>query len=224
MTEILSIDVNIFEDNVMYQKALHLISEERRKKIQNFKNPLPARLSLGAGVLLSIALERYGLQEKVNEIKTDTHGKPYIEGADFHFSLSHSGNYAVCAFGNTPVGVDLQQTKGKISKHIDRILSDSEKKYLFSLSEPEMILAFYRLWTKKESLLKWDGRGLRFPMQEISFIQNGFFIDTINFSGKKLHVTEYKTFFPDYMLSVCSEEDSFSAKIEQIYGEFLTIL
>ena len=224
MIEVLSMDVRILDDPMVIQKGMQLLSTERQEKIKAFKNPISGRLSLGAGILLSIAMKRKGLYEKRNEIKISKFGKPYLEGADFHFSLSHSGNYAICAFGKNPVGADIQIIKKKMPKHTDRILSNTEKEYLQSLDESERIVAFFQLWARKESLIKWDGRGLRLPLQEISFVQNGILMDMIHITDKKLYLSEYKTFHPDYVISICSESNLFSSKTEEIHAGFLTIL
>ena len=215
MIEIFSMDVWLLEDESQFQRALSLISEVRRKKVLSFQNPMTARLSLGAGVLLSLAMERHGLSEKLNPIKQAAHGKPYLEGEGFSFNLSHSGCRAVCACGTEVIGVDVQQVKTELPKHMKRMLSAEEEQYLFSLEETRTA-AFYRLWARKESLMKWDGRGLRLPLRELSFVRDGDLSDEISFENQKLHVREYADFLPQYAVCVCSRERTCAEKIEAI--------
>lgn len=216
MTKILYMDVTIFEEEALFQKGMSLISTERREKIKKFKNPMTARLSLGASVLLKLALDEFGLGDKIDQIETGVYGKPYLKHTEFHFSLSHSGHYAICAFSNAPIGADLQQIKEKLPRRTTRILSDTEKAYLEQLTEAEQIRTFYRLWARKESLIKWDGRGLRLPIEQLSFVQQGILVDTITFEGKRLHIREYEDLIPLYAICLCDEIGIFSKNIVEI--------
>ena len=222
MNGILYLNTEMFKDEVLFQKGLGMISSDRREKIGKYKNPLPARLSLGAGVLLRIALERNGLFDKLEEIKTGEYGKPYLEGVDFHFSLSHSGAYVVCAFSDVSVGVDLQVIKETMPIHTRKILSEEERSYLEHLSEENKNEAFYRLWTRKESLIKWDGRGLRLPMHEHSFIENEYISDVLSFEGKALYFKEYDSILSGYAICLCNENNIFPKEMEEINSRILT--
>lgn len=221
MNGLLYLNTNIFEDEDLIQKAMDMVSSERKEKISKLKNSVSVRLSLGAGVLLRIALDRNGLGEKINSIKMGEHGKPYLEGTDFYFSLSHSGQYAVCSYSDAPIGVDLQKIKDTFPKHTKKILSDAEITYLENLCEAEKKEWFYRLWAKKESLIKWDGRGLRLPLQELSFIEDQKIADKIEFEEKQLHFMEYDFLFPEYAVSICSENSDFPEEAEEITAKIL---
>ena len=97
-----------------------------------------------------------------------------------------------------------------------RMLSAGEERYLFSLEETQRTAAFYRLWARKESLMKWDGRGLRLPLWELSFVRDRILSDEISFENRKLHVREYGDFLPQYAVCVCSRERTCAEKIEEI--------
>ncbi|WP_458406775.1 4'-phosphopantetheinyl transferase family protein [Anaerotignum sp.] len=221
MNGLLYMNVRILENKEAFQKGMRLISGDRRNKILSLKNDQPARLSLGAGLLLRIALERMGYLKYLNNIQYGKHGKPYISNLKFHFSLSHSGDYAVCAYSDSPIGMDLQKIKSKIPENTKRILSDSERLYLQNQNKEIKIETFYRFWAIKESIIKWDGRGLRLPLQDISLVEQERIVDQISFEGKQLFLKEYDTLFPDYALSICSENESFRCKAEEITLEFL---
>ena len=172
MNGILYMDVSVFEDVLLYEKGKTLLSAERRMYIEKLKNPKTARLSLGAGVLLFFALQKCNYTEQLEKIKKTPLGKPYLKGIDFQFNLSHSGTYALCAYSNRNIGADLQQIKEKLPEKTEKILSKDETSFLTKFTQPEQTQLFYRLWARKESLIKWDGRGLRLPLQEISFIKS----------------------------------------------------
>lgn len=221
MAKLLYMDVTIFEEEALFQKGMSMISLERRKKIQKYKNPMTARLSLGAGVLLRIALDEFGLGDKIDQMETGAHGKPYLKDIAFHFSLSHSGHYAICAFSNAPIGADLQQIKEKLPTRTTRILSAAEKAYLDKLAETKRIKTFYRLWARKESLIKWDGRGLNLPMEQLSFVQDGILADAMVLEGKRLYFREYQDLLPQYAICLCDEIGIFSEKLVEITAKSL---
>lgn len=70
-------------------------------------------LSEAARELLVSALENeYGIPAAEVRIEKDEKGKPYLEGySDLYISISHSGPYIACAFGDKPVGVDTEMWK-----------------------------------------------------------------------------------------------------------------
>lgn len=222
MHGILYMNTDLLENKMLFDKGMSLISTDRRNQILTMKNPVSARLSMGAGILLRLALERYGFGEYLNDIKYGKFGKPYIENIDFHFSLSHSGNYVICAYSDVPIGADLQIIKTKMPVHTSKILSDEEKLFLETLNETDRTKLFFQLWAKKESLIKWDGRGLRLPLHHFSFIHNNHICDSLHFQGKQLYFKEITILMPAYAICICSEQKIEQKECTEITEKFLT--
>ena len=216
---ILYLKTDIFDKEDLWNKGFSMISQDRRKKIRYYKNEKTARLSLGAGVLLRIAMDKNGVSEE--EIVIGEYGKPYISDAAFYFNLSHSGEYVFCAYDDSPIGIDIQKIKNEIPKHTKKILAEEEREYLFSLNEKERVSAFYSIWADKESVIKWDGRGLRLPLQTISFIQEGTAISKIIFEGSPLFVRRLDLLQPDYAVSICSQQEYAIEELQEIDENFL---
>lgn len=221
MEGILYLHTDMFAEREAYERAMEIISADRKKKIEKLKVAQSARLSLGAGILLRLAMERCSCLEKIDAISYGKYGKPFLQNTNFYFSLTHSGAYAVCAYADFPVGADLQKIKSEPPKHTKKIFSKEENTFFSSLDEKQKAELFFQLWSRKESLLKWDGRGLHLPMSEISLIAEKSFTDSICFEGKKLYFRDYDFLQPAYAFSVCSEK-SFSAVPEEITSIFLT--
>lgn len=60
-------------------------------------------------MLLEYGLNKlYGITE-MPLISFGKHGKPLIKNSNIHFNISHSRKYTICAIGNTPVGIDIQE-------------------------------------------------------------------------------------------------------------------
>lgn len=220
MKGILYMDASILDDPVLFEKGLTLVSEKRKEKVLRYQNSVPARLSLAAGILLRIAMEQYGVMDKMNEIMHEEFGKPYLKGTDFSFNLSHSGNYAICAYSDHRIGADIQFLNKNLPKYTDRILSESEKTYIMQLNEAERVYVFYELWARKESLIKWDGRGLRLPLQELSFVENNSIVDTLVFDGKKLNFKKIDI-QEQYFCVVCDENEVDSFEMKEVDWNFL---
>ncbi len=219
MTGIYYIDVRLFENENLFEKCMSLISEKRWEYIRNLKNPVAARLSLGAGILERIVLEKNGYDTK--DIRYTVQGKPYLD-ADFHFNLSHSGNFVTFVHSDIPAGIDLQKIKKDIPKYTARILTEDEAALLQTLPDTDKREMFYRIWTRKESLIKWDGRGLRIPLQNISAANTNGLCDKTLFEKKELYWKEEALLLPEYALCVCCEGELVINEIIEITAQFLT--
>lgn len=84
-------------------------------------------------------------------------GKPVIPG--FPFSLSHAGDWAVCAVSDGPVGVDLERER-PLRYSVERKLTAREQAELSMLPPDEREAGFFDLWVLKEAALKYTGQGL----------------------------------------------------------------
>ena len=102
---------------------------------------------------------------------SDPHGKPVIRDAEIHVSVSHAGDWVGVAVTDAgPVGLDVEQTTG--SAEIDDLMSfalvPAEAAELRALAADARRPAFLRYWTRKESVLKATGSGLRTPMRAVT--------------------------------------------------------
>ena len=94
-------------------------------------------------------------------------GKPHFpQHPQCHFNLSHSGRYALCAVGECPVGVDIQIIKTTFREGLPRRVCSPEQ-LLWLEQQPHHWRSFARLWSMKESRVKWDGSGLTHPIRDI---------------------------------------------------------
>ena len=83
--------------------------------------------------------------------------KPYLPGEEYHFSISHSGDYAAAIVSrNNRVGIDAELVRDQVGRLIPKFLSDNEKEHLYRGSILEQATLY---WTAKESVFKWYGLG-----------------------------------------------------------------
>lgn len=158
-------DTDPLKNQILFEKMLSQMPSCRKSKVLRMPEGINRRQSLGAGILLSIALSAKELTEE--QTKTGPYGKPYLpEAEQLFFNLSHSGNRVMCAVADTPVGCDVQQIRdipefGKIAK---RFFTPEETAEIERLPEEEGKELFFRYWTLKESYIKASGMGLSMPL------------------------------------------------------------
>ena len=163
---------------------------ERRRRADGCKDDAALRC-LVSGALLTYAASQAGITSYT--VTENPYGKPALENApDFHFNISHSGPYVAIAWGNSPVGIDLEvlRHRDSIQRLTARHGTAREQEYLSSND----LARFYEIWTGKESYLKYLGTGINRPLTEVCTRSPAL--------RAVLH-----TFFPeeDFCLTVCSE-------------------
>lgn len=141
--------VNREEEAWLYANA----SPERRARAKIFRKREGALRCLAGEALLRCALgtEDYTLERHKA-------GKPRVRGReDFHFNISHAGSWVVLAFGNTPVGVDVEVSRERfpIRRFSARFFAPEEQDFVRTDAG-----RFLQVWTGKESYLKYLGGGI----------------------------------------------------------------
>ncbi|HAE89250.1 MAG TPA: hypothetical protein DCG79_05255 [Clostridiales bacterium] len=89
----------------------------------------------------------------VEKVERNEQGKPYIPDSPYFISFSHKGEVSVAAISDHEVGVDIENvTAPRNITRLSRLFDDSEV--------PESLYDFYRLWTAKEAMGKYNGTGI----------------------------------------------------------------
>lgn len=87
--------------------------------------------------------------------------KPFLPDEQYHFSISHCGNYAAAiASSDQRVGIDIEQPTEKIFRIIHKFLNEDEKLFLNKqMSTLQLLQLATLLWSSKEAMFKWFGDG-----------------------------------------------------------------
>jgi phosphopantetheinyl transferase len=131
---------------------------------------------------------RYLLQEIVpgfpmDLIRIADTRKPYIKGDNYHFSISHCGNFAAAIVSTTHrVGIDIEKYTERMVKILHKYLSSEEQSIVnrqWSVVNDKLSMVNSKLpigkenfhwltllWCVKEAVYKWFGNG------EMGFIQH----------------------------------------------------
>ena len=190
--------MNVFYTNTSqlpqngYSLLMRGATLERRNKAKRYTQQEDAiRCLVGGAMIQHIAGWDY-------EEDYTPEGKPFICGREeIHFNLSHSGKYVALAFGDTEVGVDVEEIpqdpdRLKIAR---RYFTQDEQEYVFSAPE-DALVRFTEIWTKKESFLKFLGIGLRKDLTSFSVLSPEY--------APHFHTQVLEG---GYVLTVCTTED-----------------
>ena len=113
-------------------------------------------------------------REKLNEIifgklnapftiKRTQNGKPYIEGNPLFFSVSHSGDTAVIAISDKPVGVDLEVVRERKYESVLSRFTPRERAEICSFSD------FLKHWVVREAYIKLHGDTLAEMLNSLEY-------------------------------------------------------
>ena len=207
------IAVNISEELSVndFEELLSYVPLEKQKKIKSFLHFKDAKRTLVGEILVrSILGKQLSLKNKDINIYYNAYGKPYIK------IEGNSGDWVVCAFDSSPVGIDVEIIKLIDLSLVLSFFSTEEAEYVFSIkSQNEQINRFYDLWTLKESYIKAIGRGLSIPLESFSIDLRNYLeiikmksvLDNRYYYLKKLFIDE------NHKLSICTMHPQISNEI-----------
>lgn len=146
--------------------------------------------------LVGILLAKYAIYTKwnipIDHIKfgIGSHGKPYVIGHEqIHFNISHSDRICICAVDDMPIGIDIQKMKPCRFDLITKRFFTQEEQERYILEGRDKA-AFYRMWTKRESVGKYLGVGFHYKPKD----------DTLDWK------TEHMVYQNEYMICVCTKK------------------
>lgn len=213
MVEVLAL--NIAESEKLVQMN-HLLTPDKRKRISSIKHPPSARQILASDLLArAIICDRLGRENQGIEFGFNENGKPFLLGGeDFHFNMSHAGDWVVMAISPYETGIDIENIFPldiEIARHF---FTSFEYQQLKKLPASLQLDHFFQIWTLKESYSKMTGAGLSMEMNSFSIELNTASGSPRLFPGNSTPVffRQYD-FISDYKLSVCSRENSFTDQI-----------
>jgi 4'-phosphopantetheinyl transferase len=125
------------------------------------------------GMLRLVLASYLGIDPGEVRLSYSQHGKPSLappqSQSRVQFNLSHTAGYILIAIclGHT-IGVDVEKLRSdfEVEELATRFFSPAERRSLKRLPKAQRRKAFFRCWTRKESLLKARGGGLLLPLED----------------------------------------------------------
>lgn len=202
-----------------FSDFINCIPSHRQEKIRKYIRQEDAIRSLFGQLLLQTVI-----QKERDILKDDLifgrnkYGKPYIYNLeDYHFNISHSGEYVICVTHNQPVGIDIEYIKPVSLEIAKQYFSKEEYNLIISQPKDSQNSLFYDFWTLKESFIKAVGKGLYIPLNSFAFSisEDKEFILKVNPYPENFFFKQYEI-NPQYKLSVCSKTFCFPQKVNEI--------
>lgn len=195
MIEVYITDIRQWNEEAVYHEWLNRLPAERKERAESCRHAADQRRSL-AGTLLvykafaawqgstqSASVQTAVSQNEASETPAPdmafaygSDGKPYLPAyPQFHFSISHSGDYAVCAVSEKEVGVDIQEIRPVKTDIAKRFFTEAERAQIERahmqtghtqnakskhMLPDENNYMLFRIWSAKESYVKLTGRGM----------------------------------------------------------------
>ena len=185
MLEVLSMEIESEIPEKTLSRLMALVSPAKRDRVERLLSKRNAVNMLMGEVITRMAISvRTGLKNHMLEFSLNQYGKPLLlNDPDLHFNISHSGNLVVCALDNKPVGIDVEIHKQVNLKIARRYFCQDENNFIIA-DMGKVIERFYKIWTMKESYVKWEGRGMSTPFDSFSVLdimrQNRMFFHSMD--------------------------------------------
>ena len=217
VTEAIDEMIEVFAERIngniaILESVLPYLPEDKIERLRRYIHREDYLRSLtGEFLIRNIISHQLNIDYPNIALTKNEYGKPFIEDyPDFHFNISHSGNWVVCAISNMPVGIDIE-----LMKPIDYSLAE----HFFYPREYERLVnaenksdCFYDIWTLKESFIKAVGTGLSLPLTSFGVKTDGDLI-SLEYEGYSGYTFQRYFLDPDYKLAVCGQENEFSHNV-----------
>lgn len=197
--------VYIFDDlaNADTGKILNLIEKMpsdrvvQAHKYIHIKDKVICVLSF---LLLAYGLKEAGIKKEDIDFIYGNNEKPYLKEEAVFFNISHADDKIICCISERECGADIEKIKPLKDDLMKRVCSIDEINMIICADNKEA--AFTRLWTVKESYIKFKGASIGMDLKKIDSLMKDEDVYVQSF--------EYK----EYMISVCSAAKT---EIEQKY-------
>ena len=211
--------------NSVIHDLCSLIDDSQSERIMSFIDRKDAiRTLVGDLLIRSIFTEKHDMKKENIIFRRNAYGKPFIiSNFDFHYNLSHSGDYVVCAIDDSPIGIDIEEIRNLEHELLSRnYFSESEYNFIKNDDDYVALNNFYTIWTLKESYVKCEGDGLSIPLDSFS-------IEIDKISNVKIYKNNQRlnawlklfSLESDYKMAVCSFHKKISDTIINIDMEYL---
>lgn len=86
--------------------------------------------------------------------------KPFLPDEQYHFSISHCGDFAAAIVSaDHRVGVDIEILTPRVEKIKHKFLHPDERMFVEEIAHEQQVPLLTLLWSCKEAMFKWWGSG-----------------------------------------------------------------
>lgn len=151
------------------QLQIVLSAEEKTRVERYHQNKDKIRFTIGRGMLRFILAAYLNVSPSSLAFSKSQYNKPILEGPDdLHFNASYAEDLILIGVANEPIGVDIEYINRSLNykELVGEVFTQTEKSLISSSLKGRE--EFFKLWTRKEALLKAVGRGLGDDLKNFS--------------------------------------------------------
>jgi len=161
--------------DVMADRMRARLAAPERARAERIRHAGARRGFVVARASLRALLGHYLATTAELELQLSPYGKPQLAQAHagrLHFSVAHSGNLAMLAFGYADLGVDIERIRpvSRVGQIIGRVFSASARSVLETVPADDLWPAFFAAWTQREALVKAVGGGMFATVDPLDFV------------------------------------------------------
>jgi len=191
-------------------ELLNLLSGEEQKRYARYRKEETKKAFLCARIILREEFRKLKIPFDM-EINFNKYNKPFLSDyPDFHFNISHSGNYVMLGFSRYPLGVDIERivtyNKSTIMKLAKIVFHKTEVQLLLQQIENEAQFLFTKLWSIKESFIKAIGKGFYADTKSFTINNINSRVPYVNIEAYK-NISLYSGMYNDEMAVSVSGKD-----------------
>lgn len=211
-----------------YEELLRYVDKQSRDKIERFYKRSDAIRETVSNVLIrAMIIEALGMNNNNIIFYKNEYGRPFLKGiSNFHFNISHSGDWVICVIADKMIGIDIEKIEPIDFEAAEQFCTAEEKNKLLAMHGNEKLEYFYDLWTLKESYVKALGKGLSISLKSFTIkVCSGGKVEFKTDSGEDHYFFKRYNIDSYYKTAVCSIADIFPEEIIiKSKSEILSIL
>lgn len=218
------LDTNV---DIALDAAYAALSGEERERTASFVFDRDRERFVRAHGYLRRRLGRFvRLAPKDVPLAAQDGGKPFVEGYDVSFNLSHSGSRAVVAMTRgSEVGIDLETVErfDRLEDELEGLarscLTGEEQVALAALPSGRRVRRFLTYWTAKEARMKLTGEGMALEPHSIALkLSRGRPVGYLRPRGPRTSLRFIPLSDPDMVCCLAVRRDAAPAPARPIAG------
>ncbi|HMQ46814.1 MAG TPA: 4'-phosphopantetheinyl transferase superfamily protein [Saprospiraceae bacterium] len=152
-----------------------LLPKAMQEKISRLRQWQDRQASLLGKLLLLEGFKKLGYTPDLSLIAFDENQRPFTT-LPFDFNIAHAGKYVLAAFNTEGrIGIDVENIRPIQLPDFQSVLAPQEAAHL--KQHPDPYRFFFHIWTKKEAVIKAEGRGIAHQLQLINTLDNPILLE-----------------------------------------------
>lgn len=193
----------------VWQEYLKILPVNQLLRNQRYRRWQDRYAHLFGRLLLCHAWKTIGKSgNPLPELQYNNYARPFITG-DIDFNITHAGEFVACTIGSgVKLGIDIEQHQDICLPDYSNTMSDAQWNDINNSVNPTE--TFFNYWTRKEAIIKADGKGLSIPLGTIRLER------TIGYAEGNCWFIHQITIGEGYSASLACNSDPILISIEKI--------